>query len=124
MADEKPEKCPEGHDAQALNARHFMAFLWNVECSECSWRGPYAQTEAEAIAAWNKAMRRSGPDAEAVEMAADVLKRFNPEWLYSANGEDDPQCRSCGAFKGLKHNPECFYRGRDAALKALGREAR
>ena len=81
MTDElKPVRCGCGGEAE-VGEVHFWGRCYTVQCSECGIETKPQNTEAEAITAWNRAMRRA---------KVDILQNTSED-----KGEM-PYCPHCG----------------------------
>lgn len=63
MATKKPKPCPfcrtRSKDPQVQISHGSLRY--HVYCDECDTTGPEGITEADAIAAWNRALRKEKP---------------------------------------------------------------
>lgn len=58
----KPVPCGCGGEARVQRVRTLKSHVLVVMCTKCEIATNYYQTEAEAITAWNRAMRRAKVD--------------------------------------------------------------
>lgn len=65
-----PQQCPQNSNQMQPLGRGWMQFIW---CENCDAQGPLRETEAEAIAAWNRRPPRAenaqGAEAVAVPLS-------------------------------------------------------
>lgn len=75
-----------GREPQRLN-------LWHVFCSECDSGGPSCETEAEAIAAWNRRADLAAPSAPAHDLRQriyDLLRDYRQFEVHDEDGSGYP----------------------------------